>query len=227
MVQDKLELEWSPEQIAAFLRADFPYRPEWHLAHETIYQALYCGNSGLSRTLTRKLRTRRPLRRRRRRPDQRQVHFRAPGRPISARPTAVAERDRVGDWEGDMIVGTANQSAIGTLADRKSLYVRLIHLPFGHDAERMVEAFLPMLTTVPGAARLTLTWDQGAGMARHDFNDEHFPEGICFTPPSSPWLRPPNENTNGLRQYFPKGSDLALHSAEVLSAVEERLNNRP
>lgn len=97
VVQDKLEHEWSPEQIAAFLRTEFPDRGDWHLSHETIYQALYCGNRGLSRTLTRKLRTRRPLRRRRRRSDRRQVRFRAPGRSIADRPSVVAERTRVGD----------------------------------------------------------------------------------------------------------------------------------
>lgn len=228
LVQDKLELDWSPQQIALFLRQEFPGRKDWHLSHETINQALYRGNSGLSRTLTRRLRTRRPMRRRRRRADERQIRFRAPGRSISERPAAAQARTRIGDWEGDLIVGTSNRSAIGTMVDRTTRYVRLIHLPFGHDADRMVEGFGPVLAGIPGAARLTLTWDQGSEMARHDLVDAHFTEGIYFADVASPWLRGTNENTNGLlRQYFPKGTDLSVHTMEDLRFVEDRLNNRP
>lgn len=228
LVQNKLELDWSPQQIALFLRQEFPGRKDWHLSHETIYQALYRGNSGLSRTLTRRLRTRRPMRRRRRRPDERQIRFRAPARSISERPAAAQTRTRIGDWEGDLIVGSSNRSAIGTMVDRTTRYVQLIHLPFGHDADRMVEAFGPVLAGIPGAARLTLTWDQGSEMARHDLVDAQFAEGIFFADVASPWLRGTNENTNGLlRQYFPKGTDLSVHTMEDLRFVEDRLNNRP
>lgn len=114
------------------------------------------------------------------------------------------------------------------MVDRTTRYVRLIHLPFGHDADRMVEGLRPVLAGIPGAARLTLTWDQGSEMARHDLVDEHFAEGIYFADVASPWLRGTNENTNGLlRQYFPKGTDLSVHTMEDLRFVEDRLNNRP
>lgn len=115
LVQTKLELEWSPEQIAAYLRQAYPDRPDWHLCHETIYQALYHGGKGgLSRQLTRRLRTGRPLRKRRRRVDQRRIRFVAPALLLDHRPATVEQRVRVGDWEGDLLVGRMSQSAIGT-----------------------------------------------------------------------------------------------------------------
>ena len=118
IVSGKLGQEWSPEQIATFLRVQFPDRPGWHICPETIYQALYLpGRGGLSRDLTRKLRTGRPMRRRRRRPDARRVRFATPGAPIADRPLEVLVRDRPGHWEGDLIVGRSNRSAIGTLVD--------------------------------------------------------------------------------------------------------------
>ena len=123
-MQAKLELEWSPEQIAAWIRVTFPDQPAWHLCHETIYQALYRGGrGGLSRLLTRRLRTGRPLRKRRRRPHERRVRFIAPALLIGHRPSIVDDRTRVGDWEGDLIVGRGSKSAIGTLVDRASRYV--------------------------------------------------------------------------------------------------------
>jgi IS30 family transposase len=229
IVQALLELEWSPAQIAAHLRETYPDRPDWHLCHETIYQALYHGGKGgLSRTLTRKLRTGRPLRKRRRSPVARTPRFIAPGRLIHARPAVVEERTRIGDWEGDLIVGRASRSAIGTLVDRRTGYLRLVHLPDGHAAERLRVAMLPILSELPAIARQTLTWDQGSEMACHHLLDDHFADGIFFAPPASPWLRGTNENTNGLlRQYFPKGSDLRAFTLADLQAVEDRLNQRP
>jgi transposase, IS30 family len=228
-VQDKLEEEWSPAQIAAHLRETHPERPEWHLCHETIYQALYHGGKGgLSRTLTTKLRTGRPLRKRRRSPTARTPRFIAPGRLIHARPAVVERRTRVGDWEGDLIVGRASRSAIGTLVDRRTGYLRLVHLPDGRSAEQLRVAMLPVLTGLPVLARQTLTWDQGSEMACHHLLDEYFTDGIFFAPPASPWLRGTNENTNGLlRQYFPKGSDLRAFTLADLQAVEDRINGRP
>jgi IS30 family transposase len=228
-VQDKLEEEWSPAQIAAHLREAFPDRPEWHLCHETIYQALYHGGKGgLSRTLTKKLRTGRPLRKRRRSSTARTPRFLAPAQLIDARPAVVEERSRIGDWEGDLIVGRASRSAIGTLVDRRTGYLRLVHLPDGHAAERLRVAMLPVLGELPAVARQTLTWDQGSEMACHDLLAEHFADGIFFAHPASPWLRGTNENTNGLlRQYFPKGSDLQRFTAADLRTVERRLNDRP
>jgi IS30 family transposase len=227
-VQAKLELEWSPEQIAAYLRRTFPDRPDWHVSHETIYQALYHGGrGGLSRELTKKLRTGRPLRRRRR-SDQRSVRFIAPAELIEQRPAIVEQRVRIGDWEGDLITGRLNQSAIGTLVDRTSRYVRLVPLHSGHGAVHLRDALIAGLTDLPGNARRTLTWDQGSEMAMHDQIAPFFAEGVYFAKPASPWQRGTNENTNGLlRQYFPKGTDLALHTVDELRAVEARLNNRP
>jgi IS30 family transposase len=226
-VQAKLELEWSPEQIAAHLRQTFPDRPGWHVCHETIYQALYRGTSGLSRQLTRRLRTGRTLRKRRR-SSQRQVRFVAPAVLIDHRPEIVEVRGRVGDWEGDLIVGPSSRSAIGTLVDRASRYVKLIHLPDGHSAEQLHTALSAVLNELPEVLRWTLTWDQGSEMAHHHLLADRFREGVFFAHPASPWQRPTNENTNGLlRQYFPKGTNLAVHDPDVPRAVEDRLNHRP
>jgi IS30 family transposase len=168
------------------------------------------------------------LRRRRRRSDQRRTRFRTPIRLIEHRPLVALERGRVGDWEGDLIVGRSSRSAIGTLVERRSRYLRLIHLPRGHSAEQLLEALNAVLDTIPAAALRTLTWDQGSEMAHHDQLGGRFDEGVFFAHPASPWMRPTNENTNGLlRQYFPKGSDLTIHEPDILRMVEERLNNRP
>ncbi|MFF2255129.1 IS30 family transposase [Streptomyces sp. NPDC058142] len=134
-VPAKLDLEWSPEQVAAHLRRRWPERPDRHLCHESIYRALYQGaKDGLSRTLTRKLRTGRPLRKQRRRANQRTPRFVAPATVIDQRPVAVELRQRLGDWEGDLVVGVRSQSAVATLVDRRTRYLRLIPLPHGHSA---------------------------------------------------------------------------------------------
>ncbi|QSR32195.1 IS30 family transposase [Nocardioides sp. S5] len=228
-VQSKLELEWSPEQIAAWLRAEYPGRPRWHVCHETIYQALYSGaKGGLSRQLTKKLRTGRPLRKRRRRAQERTPRFIAPALLIDHRPAEAAERSRVGDWEGDLITGRAGQSAIGTLVCRRGRYIKLVHLPGRRTAEDLVIGLRETLAELPESVRLTLTWDQGSEMAGHDQVADLFAEGVFFAHAGKPWQRPTNENSNGLlRQYFPKGSDLRAYTVDDLRRVEERLNTRP
>lgn len=228
-IQQRLENGWSPEQVAISLRRTFPDRPSWHVCHETIYQALYHGGrGGLERSLTRRLRTGRPLRKRRRRADQRRIRFLAPAQLIDNRPAVVEERSRLGDWEGDLLVGRMSQSAIGTLVERTSRYVRLVHLPVGYRAEALHQAMLPVLESLPAHLRLTLTWDQGSEMAYHDRFAHHFRDGIYFAHPASPWQRGTNENTNGLlRQYFPKGACLSGFDAQALRAVEDLLNHRP
>ncbi|MER5200758.1 IS30 family transposase [Streptomyces sp. NPDC002755] len=201
-VQSKLDLEWSPEQIAAHLRIRWPDRPERHLCHETIYRALYPGaKGGLSRTLTRKLRTGRPLRKKRCRPDQRMPRFVAPAVLIDRRPPVIELRERLGDWEGDLVVGARSQSAVATLVDRRTRYLRLVPLPEGHSSGQLRDA----LGMLPERARRSLTWDQGSEMARHHELAPYFTDGIFFARPGSPWERGTNENTNGLiRQYLPK-----------------------
>jgi IS30 family transposase len=228
-VEAKLELEWSPEQIANWLRVTYPDQPSWHVCHETIYQALYLGGrGGLRRQLTRRLRTGRPLRKRRRRTTERRTRFITPGRLIDQRPDIVLRRERIGDWEGDLIIGRGSRSAIATLVDRRTRYLRLVRLPDGHDAAAVRDALIAALAELPAAARQTLTWDQGSELAHHEHIGEHLAQGVFFAYPASPWLRGTNENTNGLlRQYFPKGTDLSVHGTEELLRVQERINNRP
>jgi IS30 family transposase len=186
------------------------------------------GTSGLSRQLTRRLRTGRPLRKRRRRPDQRRCRFVAPGLLIEHRPAAALDRTRVGDWEGDLIVGRQNRSAIATLVDRTSRYLRLVHLPVDRTAEAVRDALRTMLAELPEPVSLTLTWDQGAEMAYHQQIAPLLRDGVFFAHPGRPWQRGTIENTNGLlRQYFPKRTDLSQHSPADLQAIEQRLNNRP
>jgi IS30 family transposase len=228
-VQAKLELEWSPEQIAGWLRTEYPNRRAWHVCHETIYQALYLGaRGGLSRELTKRLRTSRPLRQRRRRADQRRPRFATPATPIDQRPAVVLDRTRIGDWEGDLILGRSSRSAIATLVCRTSRYLRLVRLPHGHSATAVRDALAAAFTQFPPALRLTLTWDQGSEMAHHDQIAAHLAEGVFFAYPGSPWLQGTNENTNGLlRQYFAKGTDLSAHGADDLQHVQDLLNHRP
>jgi IS30 family transposase len=229
VVAGKLESGWSPEQISEWLRREYPDRPDWHLSHETIYRGLFnAEKSGLTRTLTKKLRSGRSMRKRRRRTDTREVRYVIPSKPIDQRPAIVETRERIGDWEGDIIVGRSTRSSIGTLVDRRSRLVRLVHLPHGHAAEAFAAAAVELCGTIPASARFTLTWDQGGEMARHDLIADLFADGIFFAPPASPWLRGTNENTNGLlRQYFPKGTDLSIHGVDELQRVEQLLNTRP
>ncbi|MFF0991586.1 IS30 family transposase, partial [Kocuria nitroreducens] len=183
---------------------------------------------GLRRRLTARLRTGRSMRRRRRRPDQRTPRFIAPGLLIDQRPAVVEERVQIGDWEGDLIVGARGRSAIGTLVDRTSRYVRLVHLPHGHAAQVLTDALEALVEGLPQPARRTLTWDQGSETARHDLVAAWFSEGVYFAAPASPWMRGSNENMNGLlRQYFPKGTDLSVYTAGDLARVEQLLNTRP
>jgi IS30 family transposase len=229
VVQTKLELEWSPEQIAAHLTEVFHDRPDRQLCHETIYQALYRGaRGGLHRKLTKRLRTGRPLRKRRRSASERRSRYVLPHQGIDQRPAIVRERSRIGDWEGDLVVGPMSRSAVATLVERRSRYLRLVHLPEGHRAEQLAEALTHALAGIDTGKRLTLTWDQGSEMARHDLVANLFTEGVFFAKPGSPWMRGTNENTNGLlRQYLRKGTDLRVHTAADLAVIETKLNSRP
>lgn len=228
VVQARLEEQWSPEQISAWLRQAHPDKPGWHLCHETIYQGLFFGVvDGLSRELTKNLRTGRSLRRRRRRREH-GPRFKAPSKTIDLRPAVVEERSRIGDFEGDLIIGRGGASSIGTLVDRTSRYIRLIRLPATRSGEDFAAALLAGLADLPAERLLTLTWDQGNEMARHDLVAHLFPEGVFFAYAGCPWQRGTNENSNGLaRQYLPRNSDLSVHTDEDLRRIETLLNTRP
>lgn len=236
---------WSPEQIAQRLRLDFPGDEMMRISHEAIYQALYVqGRGALRRELTACLRTGRALRVPRARSRGRGKSHLAPEIMISQRPAEAADRAVPGHWEGDLIIGLGS-SAIGTLVERTTRFTMLLHLPrmpgrddevrkkngpalAGHGAEAVREAVTRTITTLPERLRRSLTWDQGAEMSQHAQLQIDTGVQVYFCDPHSPWQRGTNENTNGLlRQYFPKGTDLSVHSADALAAVAATLNARP
>jgi transposase, IS30 family len=227
-VQARLEERWSPEQISVMLRAEFGDNPEMRVSHETIYQAIYVqGRGALRRELASCLRTGRALRKPRRTEGERRG--RIPGMVmISERPAEVADRAVPGHWEGDLIIGKNSGPAIGTLVERSTRFVLLLHLPAGHDAAAAAAAMTEAMATLPAALRRSLTWDQGREMSGHAQVTLATGLKVYFCDPHSPWQRGSNENTNGLlRQYFPKGTDLSVHSREHLDAVAAQMNARP
>jgi IS30 family transposase len=227
-VQARLKLNHSPEQISYRLMLDFPDDQEMRVSHETIYRSLYVqGRGALKRELTRHLRTGRALRRPRRKQGQRLERIKNMV-SISERPPEVEDRAVPGHWEGDLITGEQNQSAIGTLVERKTGFTMLLHLPEDHSALSVQEAMIAKMSQLPEILRQTLTWDQGIEMANHAQIAAATDLDIYFCDPHSPWQRGSNENTNGLlRQYFPKGSDLSRWGARYLDYVAGELNNRP
>jgi IS30 family transposase len=227
-VQAKLKDKWSPEQISVMLEREFPGDREMRVSHETIYQSIYVqGRGALRRELATCLRTGRALRKPRRKAGERRG--RIPGMVmISERPAEVEDRAVPGHWEGDLIIGAAHRSAIGTLVERSSRFVLLLHLPEGHGPEKVAAAMTEAMGGLPDAIRRSLTWDQGVEMAGHARIAVDADLDIYFCDPHSPWQRGTNENTNGLlRQYFPKSTDLSVHSREDLAAVAAQLNSRP
>jgi IS30 family transposase len=228
-VEQGLERKLSPEQISHRLIKDHPDDESMRVSHETIYQALYFqARGGLKREVQHALRTGRTRRKPQRRPDQRQHRFVDPMVMISERPAEVEDRAVPGHWEGDLIMGAGNQTAIGTLVERATRYTMLLHLPHGHDAEQVRDALIATISTLPEHLRGSLTWDQGSEMARHKQFAMATDMAVYFCDPASPWQRGSNENTNGLlRQYFPKGTDLSVHGPEDLEHVAQDLNGRP
>jgi transposase, IS30 family len=228
-VQSRLELRHSPEQIATRLRIEFPDDSEMWVSHEAIYQAIYVqGRGALRRELHQCLRTKRAIRRSQHQPGTRRG--RIPGMVnISERPAEVADRAVPGHWEGDLILGsTASGSAIGTLVERTTRFVMLLHLPNDHTAESVQNAIIAKITELPEHLRRSLTWDQGSEMANHRAIAAATDLNIYFCDPHSPWQRGSNENTNGLlRQYFPKGTNLSLWGPGYLDQVAAELNGRP
>jgi transposase, IS30 family len=234
---------WSPEQISARLRVDFPDDESMRISHEAIYQALYVqGRGALRRELTACLRTGRALRVPRARSRARGKGFVTQEILISQRPAEAEDRAVPGHWEGDLILGLGS-SAIGTLVERSTRFVMLLHLPpmddrgprikngpalAGHGAEAVRDAIAAAITNLPEQLRRSLTWDQGSEMSQHTQLRIDTGLNVYFCDPHSPWQRGTNENTNGLlRQYFPKGTNLTRHTPEELAAVAATLNSRP
>jgi transposase, IS30 family len=229
-VQALLAKKYSPEQIAGLLAKTYPDRPEMQVSHETIYRALYVqGRGELRRELARCLRTGRALRKPRSRARGGARQGRIAGMVnISERPAEAADRAVPGHWEGDLIIGKNQASQIGTLVERSTGFVQLLHLPARRDPETVAEAMIATIKTLPEALRRSLTWDQGSEMHQHARISLDADIDIYFCDPHSPWQRGSNENTNGLlRQYFPKGTELSLHSADDLAEVAAELNERP
>jgi len=217
---------WSPQEIARRLRIEFPHDPMMRVSHETIYQSLFVqGRGELRRELTRCLRSGRATRRPQRGAGSARITDMV---SISERPAEVEDRGVPGHWEGDLILGRSNRSAVGTLVERSTRYVLLLHLPNGRDAVHVEAAMREAITALPGQLARTITWDQGTEMARHAEFTMATGIPIFFCDPHSPWQRGSNENTNGLlRQYMPKGTDLSVHTAGDLARFAASLNNRP
>ncbi|MGK9452730.1 IS30 family transposase [Acidithiobacillus caldus] len=218
---------WSPEQIAGRLRMEHPEDPSQRVSHETIYRYIYAHPAGeLKKLLVESLRQGHQKRRPRSRGKDRRGGLRNL-RSIRERPQEAQAREIPGHWEGDLIKGAYNGSAIGTLVDRSTRFVILARVD-DSSAEAVLEGLTRRLRTLPKALRKTLTYDQGKEMARHEELEKRTQLRVYFADPHSPWQRPTNENTNGLlRQYFPKGTDLSGYSQRHLTKVAEELNNRP
>ena len=230
-VQNGLKKRWSPEQISHEIRREFPDDHERHVVHETIYQAIYRPDlGGLTRDPSqRPLRSRRLRRRPRRRPGARRAGALIDMTMIDQRPAEAEDRSVPGHWEGDLITGSDNRSAIGTLVERSSRLAILVHLPGGrHTATVVRDALIDAMSVVPPHLRRSLTWDQGKELALHGEIARSLGMPVFFCERASPWQRPSNENTNGLlRQYFPKGTDLRVHKPDYLAFVAEEMNTRP
>jgi transposase, IS30 family len=228
-VLQRLEQRHSPEQIAGRLREDFPGDAEMWVSHETIYQAMYVQPRGeLARQVKTALRTGRTQRK----PQGRNTTNGRGGIKdminISERPAEVDDRAIPGHWEGDLIIGAHGESAIGTLVERTTGFVMLLHLPGDRTAATVAEAMTTKIPEIPEVLRRSLTWDQGKEMALHTKITEATGLPIYFCDPHSPWQRGTSENTNGLlRQYFPKGTNLSFHGPGILDNVAAELNARP
>jgi IS30 family transposase len=222
-----LERRFSPRQISARLRLEHPDDPQMRIAAETIYQSLYVQSRGRLRTdLSRYLRSGRSQRKPRRGPTgQGRIRDMV---SISERPAEATDRAVPGHWEGDLIVGKANRSFIGTLVERQTRYVLLTHLGNDASTETVIRKIAEQIVRLPEQLRRSLTWDQGREMASHRQFTVATGVKVYFCDPHSPWQRGSNENTNGLlRQYFPKGTDLAAHDQAELDHVAAELNDRP
>jgi IS30 family transposase len=229
LVAERLKEDNSPQQIAGWLRLEYPDNEEMRVSHETIYRALYVQARGtLKRELTHHLRRGRSRRFARSQSSKRQGQGKLTDMVmISERPPEVEDRAVPGHWEGDLLIGTRT-NAIATLVERSTRYCQLVALPEGSGAEEVADALKASITTLPAQLRRSLTWDQGSEMSEHRRFSVEAGLPVYFCDPRSPWQRGSNENTNGLlRQYFPKGKSLAGVSQERLDEVAGKLNCRP
>lgn len=228
VVEAKLILKWSPQQIAAWLPLEYPNDPEMRVSHETIYMSLFVqGRGALRKELTASLRSGRAIRRPRAVRQKPRAGLIQDMVMISERPAEVADRAVPGHWEGDLLMGKKKLS-IATLVERKSRYVILVRVRGDTKAETVRKAVAKQILRLPIELRRSLTWDQGKEMNQHLRFTIDTGIQVYFCDPSSPWQRGSNENTNGLlRQYFPKGSDLSVHTQSHLNAVARELNGRP
>jgi IS30 family transposase len=228
LVAGKLRQRWSPGQISRWLRRRYRARRDWHLCHETIYEAVY--RRVLESDTAGQLRTRRIYRHRRGRGRTRDGALKQSTvmRSIHRRPLHVESRRQVGHWEGDLIVGAGQRSAIATLVERCTRFTILVGLPQGHSARCVGDALIDTFGALPAPLRRTLTWDQGNEMFHHPRIEAHTGVTIYFADPHSPWQRGSNENTNGLlRQYLPKNTDLNIWTPIQLAQIAAELNSRP
>ncbi len=228
VVGEKLGKRWSPAQISRWLRRRYRKHRAWHVCTETIYEAIYRGL--IVPMKPENLRTGRTYRRRRGRGRSREGALKqcTAMKSIHERPAIVEARRQAGHWEGDLIVGAGQWSAIATLVERKMRLTMLVGLPNGHAAPLVADALIEAFSGLPAPMRRTLTWDQGNEMFHHPRIEHETGLRIYFVDPHSPWQRGSNENANGLlRQYFPKGTDLAVWSTEQLDLVAAELNDRP
>lgn len=228
IVADKLRGQWSPEQIAGWLMQTYPSDESYQVSHETIYRSLYIQARGaLKKELLEHLRRTRAMRRSRHHTQKTGDHGRIiDAVSISERPATAADRAVPGHWEGDLLCGSGN-SQIATLVERQTRYVMLVKLP-GKDTETVINALIKHAHKLPNELYKSLTWDRGKELADHKRFTLATDIKVYFCDPHNPWQRGTNENTNGLlRQYFPKGTNLSVHSQAQLNAVARRLNERP
>ncbi len=227
-VAGKLTRHWSPAQISRWLRRRYPRRPGWHVCHETLYDAIYRGLIALPEHAT--LRTGRTYRHRRGRGRTRDGALKQSTamRSIRQRPASVESRRQIGHWEGDLLVGAGQRSAIITLVERKTRFTILRRLAVDHSAQSVGDALIRTFSRLPAGLCRSLTWDQGNELFHHRRIELGTGLKIYFCDPHSPWQRGSNENTNGLlRQYFPKGTDLNVWTNDQLDHIATELNNRP
>jgi IS30 family transposase len=224
----KLSQDWSPEQVAGWLKQRYPNDGRMHISHETIYRSLFIQARGvLKKELQLHLRTRRKMRHAKASTTKGQTRGQIiDAVSISERPASVEDRAVPGHWEGDLISGS-NNSHIATLVERYSRFVMLVKVD-GKDAETVVAALIKQVRKLPIELRKSLTWDRGTEMAQHKAFSVATDVKVYFCDPQSPWQRGTNENTNGLlRQYFPDGTDLSVYSQTELNGTARQLNERP